>query len=230
MIRRNLCFLFLLLTVATATPLAAAVTKGNTSSAQGTTASLAWSHTLAAASDRVTVGTGMNTIAGASGVTYGASSMTLVRRDSHASVGTTEIWEISGVSTSETITVTLPSSQNVIAGAVDWDGADTPDNATGRLIDTETSSSLTVTGDASGNFIFDVIFQRNGALTVGADQNEEWNLTQTQESGGSTQAGADGGVMSWSWSSSDDGAHTACRIPASAVTTPTPRRRVVVIQ
>ncbi len=197
-------------------PLSAAVSKGNNSSANGNTDSLAWSHTLASGKDLVTVGVGVNSGVSSDGVTYGASSMTLLRRDIHAAIVVTEIWYITGVSSSETITVSLPSTQNVIAGAVDWAGADTPDNALGGEVEDATSDSLTVTGDASDNFIFDVIFMQSGALTVGADQTAEWNLTETQNSGGSTQAGSDGGVMSWSWSASSLGAHTACRIPASA--------------
>lgn len=195
-----------------------AVSKGNTSSDSANTASLAFSHTLAGGSSLVVVQVQINGNVTVTGVDYGASAMTFLGRRNHLDVATVEIWYIEGVSTSETITVNLSSMERVCAGAVDWAGADTPDNFVSRLIDAETSSSLTIAGDTSDNFIFDCILQRDGILTVGADQTQEWNISfGGAQNAGSTQPGSSGGVMSWSWDTSDDGAHAGCRIPASAV-------------
>lgn len=197
-----------------------AVTKGNVSSASGNTDSLAWAHTLGGSSDVVTVGLSLDAgITASGGVTYGASAMTLLRRDDNPGDAVTEIWYITGVSTSETITAGLSAKAQAIGGAVDWVGAATPDNATGSIPDAVTSVSDTVAGDASDNFIFDVLREPGNAPTVGADQAEDWNIAAGGErGGGSSQDGVNGGVMSWSWTGSVGAAHTTCRIPASAVT------------
>lgn len=64
-----------------------------------------------------------------------------------------------------------------------------------------TPASVTVT-TAAGEMVVDAIGTGGSAslpLTVGANQNQVMNKTTTPYGGGSYQLGADGGVMSWSW-------------------------------
>lgn len=89
-----------------------------------------------------------------------------------------------------------------------------------------TSSTLTVPAAASGDYLIDALTvdATGHALTVGANQTEEWDdpAATNCDTGGSSQAGADGGVMSWTWTTSAPFSHIAVGlIPASGAAAPT---------
>ncbi len=198
-----------------------AVAKGNTSSGSGNTASLSWSHVVPSGSDRVLL-VGVSILSDAiesTAVVFNTSeSFTVVRRSINNGAQTCSIWRLLNPTvTTANIVVTIESMVQVIGGAVDFNGAGTPDNADGATPDAATSTSLTITGDTADNFMFDVVAKDGGAPTEGVDQTADWNLgSGALEGAGSTQDGQDGGAMSWS-SGSDDWAHAACRIPEAVV-------------
>lgn len=83
-----------------------------------------------------------------------------------------------------------------------------------------TSVSLTLT-TATGELLVDVLSKRgpNEAITIGADQTEQ----SAQSSGGasllhrtSTQDGASGGVMSWTWTTAANAYYAAASVAAAA--------------
>lgn len=86
------------------------------------------------------------------------------------------------------------------------------------------SSTLTCTGVSVDDMVVDVIAMESGtaALTVGANQNnttQGWTIEGVYngtESHGSTQAGADGGAMSWSWTGNFSGYHGAVVIKTAS--------------
>jgi len=90
----------------------------------------------------------------------------------------------------------------------------------------DASVSTTVANAASGDLIVDFFaVNSNPTITVGADQTQQINAS-TGTSGGtmygaSTQAGANGGVMSWSWTGNQRTAQVAFRLrSASAAAVP----------
>lgn len=194
-----------------------AVAKGNTSSGQGNTDTLTWSHVAGGGADCVLmVGVSIDSdTVNVDTITFNTSeSFTQLRNDVNAGANSSEIWYLlNPTDTTANIVVTLDGKAQVIGGAVDFNGASTPDNPDGATPDSVTSSSITVAGDTADNFMFDVIAKPGGTATEGADQVADWNLSQGGNQGaGSSQDGTSGGVMSWT-SASDDWAHTACRIP-----------------
>jgi hypothetical protein len=83
------------------------------------------------------------------------------------------------------------------------------------------SSSLTVPSVVAGDYVVDALTvdATGHALTVGANQTENYDdpVGSACDTGGSNQAGADGGVMSWTWTTSAEFAHIATAlIPAGA--------------
>ena len=92
------------------------------------------------------------------------------------------------------------------------------------------SSSLTLT-TATGEILVDLV-ALNGtastALAAGANQTEELVATEnSDESAGSRQAGADGGVMSWTWISNAFYCQSAASMAAAVVST-TPRPPIII--
>lgn len=109
------------------------------------------------------------------------------------------------------------SAAYAFAGVLDTTplvGAKTASSASG------TSVSDTVSGVVSDDYVLDVLcLDGTGhAATEGANQTERYDLETAagQNTGcGSTQAGADGGVMSWSWTGSVPYAHIAVAVKAA---------------
>lgn len=201
-----------------------AVAVDGVSSGSANSSSLSWSHTLGTSGNLLLVGLCLDSgITASGGVTYGATSMTLLRRDSNSGDATSEIWYLDNITTSETITATLSAKAQSIGGAVDFSGAQSPpDNANGdATVDSATSVSVTVSGVNADDFVFDCVRSPGGSPSVGANQTAQWNLAAGGErGGGSTQDGVDGGVMSWTSGGAQAWALTACRVPAAAVTGP----------
>ncbi len=202
-----------------------AVALGNTSSASiNNSTTLDFVHTLGTGSDLVLM-VGLCLDAGITGssVTWDGDGVneTLIqlRQDVNIGDATTEIWYFvnpSVASGSSEVNVVLSAKAQHIAGAVTFTGATTPNNETGSIPEAVTSVSDTVSAVGADDFVFDVLRQPGNAPTEGANQTAAWNIAAGGErGGGSTQDGADGGVMSWSWSGANAAAHTACRIPAA---------------
>lgn len=204
-----------------------AVAVGNVSSASANSANLDWVHTLGAGADLVLI-VGLSL---PSGVTGGPvmwdgdgvnEALTMLRREVNTGAATVEIWYLVNPSVatgSSEINATLSAMAQNIGGAITFSGATTPDNDVGSGPDGVTSVSDTVTGSpGADDFVFDVArLNANFVMTEGADQTAQWQVVAGGSRGaGSTQDGSFDDVMSWSWSSSSDVAHAACRIPAAA--------------
>lgn len=88
-----------------------------------------------------------------------------------------------------------------------------------------TSSSQTVPSVVSGDYVVDAItIDATGhTVTVGANQTKDYDdaLFGATTADGSNQAGADGGVMSWSWTGSAPFAHISTALIASGGVTRT---------
>jgi hypothetical protein len=204
-----------------------AVTVGNISSSSGNITDLIWAHTIAAGTNKVLI-VGVALAAGESVSTViwdngGGEQQTLTNIHTQQNTGSvrTELWyAVGGVSGTKNITVTCVTKARLVAGGVDFSGATTPDNATGREEDAATSSSLTITAAGDDDYLVDMLAEdANQNATQGADQAEYVDIAShaSISGAGSTQDGAvTGDVMSWSFGSADI-AHSACRIPAAAV-------------
>ena len=115
-----------------------------------------------------------------------------------------------------------PSTGTVMVGAAFFTAAgdiNTGDSATDSLAGNGSSLSATVPNVVTNDMVVDFVLQAaNNAITFGADQTarEEGGITYMR-SGISTQEGADGGVMSCTWTSHGYGsALIALRIPNAA--------------
>lgn len=105
------------------------------------------------------------------------------------------------------IVLTTSSSGNNVIGATSWFNVN-PTTPFGALVTASaigTTATVTVT-TTTGEVVVDNLHTTDDATaaTVGADQTQRWNDTQVNRIGaGSSQAGADGGVMSWTLTDSD---------------------------
>lgn len=135
-----------------------------------------------------------------------------------------EMWYLKNPSVSTAdVVVTLSETDDFYVGILVLDGVDqtttfrTPGTATGS----NTTSSITVGSVASGDYLIDVlcIDSTGHSPVAGANQTELWDPANDvgHDSAASTQAGADGGAMSWTWTTSSAFSHLATAvIPASA--------------
>ena len=174
-------------------------------SAFTTSSTVSWSHTCTG-SDRVLfVGVGFNGSAlSVTGVTYNGVAMTEQWDLFAANVGSAGYLLANPATGANTVEVTFNAAVDVgIAGAVSFTGADTA--SPGRTPVSVNGGSATASVDAtdavSGDIVVDTAFMVTTTTTEGANQ----TLQQKSEAIGggsssigiSTQAGADGGVMSW---------------------------------
>jgi len=135
-------------------------------------------------------------------ITYGAQSLTFIRRDTETGDGnsSTELWYlVNPTAGAGTITVNLTASRDVVCGAVTFFGADTA--APIRAHNGSNGSgapSVTVTSVA-GDYVVDTVSSVEGNHTVGPDQTERWGLQPADLQGyGSTEfAISTSTVMSW---------------------------------
>jgi len=118
-----------------------------------------------------------------------------------------------------TVTISYGATQDDIAGYAQLlTGVDqtTPIGNTQTSTGDATSCTATVTGVNADTLVMDVLAfdtEFGTTITAGANQTEISNITSTGGFpvilGGSTQDGADGGVMSWSFNAADDFAFVA---------------------
>jgi len=198
-----------------------AVTFVSSGSASGNVDTLTIASITIVSGDIALVGMMLDAGLTTSTIDYGASTdvFTLFDREVNTGSRTVEIWYADGLSGSaQNIVANLSAKGQNIGGIGMFNGAGTaPDNSIARNADADSSpSSLTVTGDAADNMIFDVISSVGNALIEGADQSVIVNTATGGERGGASyQDGADGGVMTWTWNETAAIAHSACRIPVA---------------
>jgi hypothetical protein len=155
----------------------------------------------------------------------GSSQATAVTSITYAGSGMTQLWDfrdsgpslvnggfiLAGVGTgAQTVTSTLDAAASDHAlGVISFTGVDqtTPTGNTQTATNTGTSATVTVTGVAADDMVVDNIYTTyggGGSPAVGANQTEryaELPFWIGSHLAGSTQAGADGGVMSWTFDS-----------------------------
>lgn len=163
------------------------------------------------------------TAEGASGVTWNSVALTQLIEVAGTSFAEAQIWYLKNPTpATANLVATYPGGSHKNLSALVFTGV----NQTGTFRTAQssagnsgTSSSLTVPSVASGDYVLDALtLDSTGHLAaVGANQTEEYDLGMTgSDRCHSSQAGADGGVMSWTWTTSCPRAHVATAlIPAS---------------
>ena len=191
--------------------LSAQITVKDTSSASvvGAT-SMTWSHTVTSGSNRALfAGISMEGGGGSSsGVTYGGTAMTLVGRGQNSH--TVEIWRLlnPAVGTANIVASFGGQSEEVVGGAVSFDGVhQTTPTGTFAGASGSSNSPSRVVSSATGELVLDVLMARDQpTATAGAGQTARWNRTNggsgRVRGAGSTEAGAASVTMSWTLGSS----------------------------
>ena len=167
--------------------------------------SINWLHTVGAggANRVLIVGISTRRAPTIATVTYGAASLTRIRRDIDTSSDeTTELWYlVAPVIGTDTITVTQGAvfSESMVGGSVSFTGVDQTvpiSNSIGATA-SSTTASVTVTS-ATNEIAVGIVSTRNGGtLTTDAAQTERWNLKPDHDGAGSTKAGTASVTMSW---------------------------------
>ena len=209
----------------------AITSNGTVTSTQTTSAaSLTWSHTVSAGSNRVLVvelaidGLG----APASSVTYGGVALTQIGRGTgnHA----VELWALINPTVGTANVVASFSGTTAAAGgASTFNGvAQTIGTAFGTFVSatgTGTTASVTASS-AAGEQVIDVLYWRNSpatSATLGAGQTANWSQTNTTMGGGSSlEAGATSVVVSSNLSGSVQWEIAAVSMKTAAGITVTP--------
>lgn len=188
------------------------------SSASGTgVSSLSWSHTCAASAILVVGGQWIaNALGNISGITYNSSALTAAgtaQAAANDSKATRQWYHLTPASGANTVAVTATTTlDHLSAGAVSATSGTTPADYTKAVSSSATTATVTVPNVVSGDLVVDSLLIA-GSPTVGADQTQRWNLNPNAFGAGSTQLGANGGVMSWTQGTPDDYVLTALRIP-----------------
>ena len=167
--------------------------------------SINWLHTVGAggANRVLIVGISMRRDPTIATVTYGAASLTQLRRDLDTnSDQTTELWYlVAPVIGTDTITVTQGTgfAESMVGGSVSFTGVDqtTPISNSIGATASSTTASVTVTS-ATNEIAVGIVSTRKGkTLTTDAAQTERWNLAPDHDGAGSTKAGTASVAMSW---------------------------------
>jgi hypothetical protein len=157
--------------------------------------------------------------------TYNGIAMTEVRRDQHGSLlhGSWIFRLVNPDTGTHDWVVTQSGAQTMVCNAVSLTNVNqaTPEtDHDGTCPSSVTSSSLTLT-DTADDLLFDTIEHGldGSVLTPGADQTNEYTPIDFQSgtgtAGGSRQAGTADGIMSWSWTGSASGCHSAVSVAHS---------------
>lgn len=192
----------------------------------GTTATL--SVTVSAGSDLILIVLIHNEADGSGGiegstVTFGGTALTKAGNADNPTWSDAEIWYLKNPAVgTANVVATLTGADDKRISAYVLTGVDqvTTFRTTQTATGSGTSSSLTVPSVAAGDYLIDAltIDSTGHAMVAGANQTEEYDVAVNAacDAGSSTQAGADGGVMSWSWTTSAPYSHVAIAlIPAS---------------
>lgn len=216
--------------------LQAAPTTNNTGATESTSATFS-----------VTVASGSNSIlvvcvslesngSGAGGVTsatFNGDALTEHIAINNSTWSIAEIWYRVAPDVGTFSLVVNWSLDHVITGAFVFDGVDqtTPFRTPQSTSGSSTSSSLTVTSVASDDYLIDCLCIDGGnhAVAPGANQTEHYEINVAGSSycqgSASTQSGADGGVMSHTWTGSAPFTHVATAMIAAGGATGHPASR-----
>ena len=181
---------------------------------------LSWSHTATGSDRAVFVGAAHYEGPGASSyqiTTYAGVNMTEIwdeitgqaaPNNDIAHQGNSLVAPTTGAQTVATDLTVAGSKDYLSGGAISMTGVHqtTPTGTSARASGTGTTASVTAADAVSGDLVVDSILgwtDSAGTLTIGANQTErnaqDWapgNILRFKQS---SQAGADGGVMSWTW-------------------------------
>lgn len=170
----------------------------------------------------------------------GATEPTAVTSITYAGSAMTQLWDfrdagpsllnggfvLAGVGTgSQTVTSTLDAGTSDHAlGVISFTGVDqtTPTGNVQTVTNSGTTATVTVTGVAADDMVVDNVvtaYGGGGAPSVGANQTQRYTETMAwagSHLAGSTQPGASGGVMSWTFDSRDYTLGAARLIAATA--------------
>jgi len=163
-----------------------------------------------------------------SSATYGGVSLTKLDSQAAASFGNQEVWYLKAPTAGTANLVVNFSSSDFhdVIGALVASGVDqtTPFRAVSKGAVNSTTNSRTVASVASGDLVFGAmtVDGTGHSITPGANETEEYDTIS--DSGANTgwlgtQAGADGGVIAPTWTSTSNSAMVACAlIPAGGGT------------
>ncbi len=178
----------------------------STSSGTGTSSKTnTVSHTVAAGIDRLLV-VGVSSVSVGISVTWGGVALTLLANNSNLGAKV-QIWYLVNPAVgTQDVVVTLLASTNSVVGVENFTGVrqGEPFGAVVSATGESTAVTATVTTQ-SGEMVIDVIAaDANVTGSAGANQTERWdsNVSTNITGIGSTQAGSDGGVMSYTLSGS----------------------------
>lgn len=173
---------------------------------------VSWTHTFSGSDRRAIIGIGVNGSQTITGVTIGGSSTgvtLLMQTNAVGTYGVTLFDVVAPASGSQTIEATASGSTSLRGACISFHTAHQSSigAAVGARENSAPSDPATVTATtASGEIVVDVVITGSSTITVGANQDS--TSTEADGAGGgsfsfgmSTQAGADGGVMSWTHSS-----------------------------
>jgi len=147
-----------------------------------------------------------------SSVTWNGVGLSLhIAQSAGGGWGRAEIWKLVNPDTgTHDLVVNLNTGDRFFTAAI---FAENVDQTTPLLTGAEdhgngAAPSCTVGSVGASDLVFDVVSIDGGGKTPspGANQTGQWDINSggENEGAGSTQSGADGGVMSWSWSGSSD--------------------------
>ena len=115
----------------------------------------------------------------------------------------------------EDIVIHLTAKAQNICGVAVFRNVFDPVNGNIRVQVNESSpTTLVIAEVAIGDIVVDTLRTPDSSITIGADQTAIFDLSAGGEHGGSsTQSGADGNIMTWSFSGTNAVAYAGCRIP-----------------
>ena len=171
-----------------------------------------WTHTTGTGNNRLLI-VGISTgepVGSVSGVTYGGTPMTFLRRDLRTEEISSELWYLvnpaSGTNVTIQVSISVDELVSNVFGAVTFNNVDQTTPVSGHVGTTGTGSTKSVTvTSAAGHMVMDnlAIFETSPGA-VGAGQTAHWSLLEQSEGKGggaaSTEPGAASVTMSWSGS------------------------------
>jgi hypothetical protein len=179
-------------------------------------------HTIASNNDRLLL-VGISTDVVVDSVTYGGAAMTELGEASiSAVVGSIFYYLLNPSTGANDIVASFGASGNMVVGATSWYGVDmdTPFGTAVGDTGTGTAVSVTVVTEA-GEFVVDCVSANDGPTAAeGADQTERYDavVTSKMRGAGSTQAGSDGGAMTYTLGTSKQWASLAVPIKPASTT------------
>ena len=197
-----------------------------TESYSASSGNLSFSHTVTDNNPGIAVSFGnyQGDYAGAT-ASYGGTGLTNRAGDESADSDVCAIFADESPATGANTVVIAAGGTNTGAAAISVVGVDqtTPVTDASATTGADTTASITLT-TANGEMLVDVLAYYAVTSSAGADQTERWNQHEndsgSEGSVGSTQAGDDGGVMSWSLGNTINWALAAVSFAAASAASP----------